>query len=89
MDINQMKEMFFNLLDIERDGRICETDMFYAFKSVDTIASQQLLQADLQILMKYMNKQRAKMGADDPERMAISQVDQQVLLAQETGKLQN
>jgi len=56
MDLNQIKEIFFSLLDIGKDGKICETDMFEAFKSLDTIAAQKILQADLQILMKYMNK---------------------------------
>ena len=66
IDLAQIKEVFFSFLDVGKDGKICETDMFEAFKSLDTIASQKLLQADLQILMKHMNKLRAKTGWDNP-----------------------
>ena len=44
--------------------------MFESFKLLDTIAAQKLLQADFQILMKYMNKQRAKTGWDNPHQQA-------------------
>lgn len=62
MDLNHIKDLFFSILDSGKDGRICETDMFEAFKTMDTIAAQKLMQADLRIIVQHINEHREKSG---------------------------
>ena len=48
LSLKKIKESFFNLIDLNDDKKICETDIFNLYKFIDTSKTQQSLEKDIQ-----------------------------------------
>ena len=62
LDELQIKNMFFSLIDYNRDQQVCETDLFQTFKVINSNRIYKLMQEDIQLTLAHMNKQRTKLG---------------------------
>ena len=47
MDLLHTKELLFNILDINKDKRICETDLFQMIKAIKNEKLQKILLGDI------------------------------------------
>jgi len=63
MDAKTCKDTFFNILDMNKDKRICETDLFrFILSCVKSNEMQQIFSDDIIIILKTIEKQRILEG---------------------------
>ena len=55
MSLIESKEILFKLVDINKDKRVCETDLFLCLKSLEGAKMQKYLFDDIMSIFKHMN----------------------------------
>jgi len=58
LSADSCKEILFQMLDINKDKRICETDLFMSIKNLKTVEAQNLMYPDIHKVMEYLNFKR-------------------------------
>ena len=53
-DDKSCKAILFNLLDKNKDKRVCETDLFHQFKLFNDVRLHKLVQEDIQQILKFL-----------------------------------
>ena len=64
-DIDQIKKMFFEFTDLNKDKLICETDLFRVIKSLKSNETSQMVIDDLLLVLKMINVMRKNEGKDN------------------------
>ena len=75
MDVQSHKEMLFNHLDINKDKKICETDMFRIIKSIDSDEMNEMFMDDIITILKKMNQLRKENGKDNYVKLVRNRSD--------------
>jgi len=65
MDIKTIKELYFNILDVNKDRKICETDLFNVLKSIESFEVSNILIDDIVRIFKFFEDQRMQQGKHD------------------------
>lgn len=55
MTLPECKEILFKLIDINKDKRVCETDLFLSLKALEGAKLQKYLFDDIMSIFKHMN----------------------------------
>lgn len=79
-------EIFFHFLDVGKDRKVCETDLFLSLKSLTTFRLLELMSDDIMICMSNLERLRAREGKQDPEQMRREQVRLKIQSAIEQNK---
>ena len=58
MDIVACKDLYFTFLDINKDKKVCETDIFNVIKSVKNFSMSDIIRPDLMICLKKIESIR-------------------------------
>lgn len=58
LDFRSCKELFFGYLDLDKDKRVCETDLFKVLKSLTSFKMSDLVVGDLISVLKKVNTLR-------------------------------
>lgn len=58
---DQCKEILFQILDLNKDKRVCETDLFMSIKNLKTVEAQNIMYSDIHKVMEYLNFKRKKL----------------------------
>ena len=65
MPEKEAKQMLFRYLDVGKDGRISETDIFKIISSFKSKWSYSIIEDDLAVILKAMDNNRRVMGRSD------------------------
>lgn len=65
IDESQCRQIFFKVLDLNKDDRVCETDLFNTHQMIHSTKARNLLSDDLQHVIQFMNKFRQQTGMED------------------------
>ena len=74
IDMKQIKEMYFNILDLNKDKRICETDLFNSMQSITTNSVSDLLVDDIVLILKEIDNRRIKEEKTDEIAMVKKKI---------------
>ena len=85
-EVSTCNEIFFQFLDVNKDRKVCETDLFLSFKSLSTSRLLELMSDDILICMSNLEKLRIKEGKQDPEKMLKDQIRKKIQAAIEQNK---
>ena len=72
--MKQIKEMYFNILDLNKDKRICETDLFNSMQSITTNSVSDLLVDDIVLILKEIDNRRIKEEKTDEIAMVKKKI---------------
>ena len=87
MDLKQIKECYFTILDLNNDRRICETDLFRILTKIESLEMQEAMSDDIVILLLDLQKQRTIQNKDNEIDMFKQKVQvsaEQALLKKST-----
>lgn len=73
-----MKRMFFNLMDLNDDGKVCESDLFKIMKLLTDEKMLLLMNDDLCTILKHLDMKRKKTGKSDSFRLSLSTIKQNI-----------
>lgn len=65
MDMVSMRDMFFSMIDLNRDRKVCETDCFNVLRMLTKTGLQKSMFDDVQIIVNHLNAKRDKAGLSD------------------------
>lgn len=65
IDEGLCKQILFNVLDVNKDNRVCETDLFNIHQMIHSAKVRYLLSDDLMHVMQFMQKFRQQSGMMD------------------------
>lgn len=71
-------EIFFQFLDVSKDKKVCETDLFMSLKSLTTFSLLELMSDDILICMNHLEEFRIKEGKNDPEKMLRDKIRKKI-----------
>ena len=82
-----MKEAFFNVIDLNKDKQICETDVFKSIYMIKTFSNAVILLDDLIIIMKFIKELRVKEHKEDMIELKKRQISDNTEYALTNKKL--
>lgn len=65
LDFRACKERFFNYVDMNKDGLVCETDLFKLMKSMVDFRMSDIIIDDLLLVLKKLEQVRVEEGKHD------------------------
>ena len=65
LDFKSCKERFFNYVDMNKDGLVCETDLFKLMKSMVDFRMSDIIIDDLLLVLKKLERVRVEEGKHD------------------------
>jgi len=58
IDLNASQEILFNILDVNKDKKVCEIDLFYFIQSLKSKETQEIFMPDILIILQHIEKIR-------------------------------
>lgn len=86
-DLNTLKEMFFNIIDNNKDKNVCESDLFKFMSTVKNSDYFYLVQDDILILNQRIEKKRLFERKDDEIALKTNLMMENVEKAYENCKM--
>lgn len=62
MDLRNIKEILFNILDFNHDKKVCETDLFNIVKSIKNYDVSGLVMPDIHVILDQIDAERKRQG---------------------------
>ena len=72
------KELYFQLLDLNKDKKLCERDMFQLLLTIEDPHLLRYMTEDLIQVQKYLSTHREKQGKNDFVKLKLEQVNANV-----------
>lgn len=60
------------MLDVNKDKKVCETDLFNSLKMLNSSKLLDLMMTDILTCMQMIDQIRVKEGKDDPEKIKLN-----------------
>ena len=74
--------MLFNMIDMNRDKKICETDIFNLIRLVEDKWNQQMITPDILLILDKFKIMRENQGKQNWAKLKIDKVHQNVEMAE-------
>ena len=73
--VEHFQKIFFSILDFNNDGMICERDLFKVMEEMKSSKLLNLLNDDIQIVIKYLIRKRNNIGKGDSFRVSVDSIN--------------
>ena len=73
--VEHFQKIFFTILDFNNDGMICERDLFKVMEEMKSSKLLNLLNDDIQIVIKYLIRKRNNIGKGDSFRVSVDSIN--------------
>lgn len=83
--VDHIKELFFNYLDLNKDKRVCETDLFRVLKSIKSFNMSDVIIEDLLSVLRTLERLRRDEGKDDQVALLRAEAHKNSKFALETN----